>query len=390
MKHNINLKISSFFNLIISLFFLFGVCTPISYADLSSFDQSPYTFGPEGRPFEDLQEYQKPNQMVPIIPYRPVMTRDKYGVRQFWSPSGMLILTMNVDGSTVFQLNGTTINRDASRNVSQISQMIPDSNKQLIHDGQGNYLGYQIIGLGNNVLQQYDANNNLTQSYSYSEFGKTISNIINELTLSRTVFNSVGLPTADINYEGAAVATYAYDDHNLLLYKIDNRGNKTYYNTSNGQMDRTVDPYGNILMKYYYTTNADGMAILNTSVDNNGMVTYYQNGKPQCERDPQGNLCKEYFYQGQTLVYVFDHTMGQCTWYDVNGNSLCTTQNNIEVNCWLYSAGKLVATWDDENNILTAYIRGDPVGTYMFLAKPTAQFIQQLIDEGIIKKNYLQ
>ena len=125
-------------------------------------------------------------------------------------------------------------------------------------------------------------------------------------------------------------------------------------------------------------------------LDNLGRTTFYSNGKPQYERDAQGNTTKEYGYNGQTLVYTFDNNLGQTTWYDINGNPLYISQDNVPIQEWLYSKGKLVAVWDDAKNVLTGYIRGDAVATFLFISKPSAEFVQQMIDEGIIKKNYSQ
>ena len=388
MKYNRNL--SKIFHLLLSLVLISGVYTPRLGADLSSFDQSPYSYGPEGRPIQDLQEFQKPSGMASILPFRPIMSRDKYGVKQFWSPSGLPLATINADGTMTFQLNGTTITKAPDGTVTQRMKVQPNSNKAVISDGQGNYLGYQTLEGGYSVNQQFDSNGNVTESYYYNKFGKSIEYIVNELTQTRTIFDSYGLPTNDINYEGNIVATYVYDDHSRLVYKTDAQMNKTYYNVANGEMDRTEDQHGNCLVKYYYKTDSLGMAVLDTSVDNFGRTTSYANGKPQIERDAQGNTTKEYCYNGQTLVYTFDCAMGQSTWYDINGNPLYISQDNIPLQEWLYSKSKLVGVWDYSRNVLTGYIRGDAVSTFLFTQKPSAEVVQEMIDEGIIVKNYTQ
>jgi hypothetical protein len=388
MKYNKGLPKT--LNLVFSLMLIAGVSAPRLAADLSSFDQSPYTYGPEGRTIQDLQNFQRPSAMMNIVPFRPVMTRDKYGVRQFWSTAGKPLLTINADGSMAFQLNGTTINKAPDGSVATRTKIQHNSNVAVITDGEGNYLGYQTIAFGYNVQQQFDSNNNLTQTYHYSHYAKKVDYIINELTQTRTVFDSNGLPTTDINYEGSVVASYIYDDHSRLMHKTDNRMNKTYYSLSTGQMDRTEDRYGNILVQYYYKTNHLGMDVLETSVDNIGLTTFYSNGKPRIEKDAQGNTTKEYGYNGQTLVFTFDNFMAQTTWYDVNGNPLFISKDDVPIQEWLYSKGRLVGVWDYARNVLTGYIRGDAVSTFLFIQKPNAQFVQQMIDEGIIKKNYSQ
>ncbi|MHB9155027.1 MAG: hypothetical protein ACYC5N_04950, partial [Endomicrobiales bacterium] len=47
---------------------------------------TPYSFGPEGRPINEIQEFAKPNQMMEILPNRPVAATDKYGNRVLFTP----------------------------------------------------------------------------------------------------------------------------------------------------------------------------------------------------------------------------------------------------------------------------------------------------------------
>ncbi|MCX5781689.1 MAG: hypothetical protein NT145_03150 [Elusimicrobia bacterium] len=383
----ISLKISNIFKLVFCVLFILGINPPNIIGDLSTFNQSPYSFGPEGRAIQDLKDFYKPNEMVSIVRYRPMVTRDKYGVIQIYTSDGKVIVSINQDGSRVFQLKGTTVEQDQDGNITRILKVKPNSNIREIRDGKGEFLGYQELAFGSNVSKEYDSSKNLTKTYEYNLFGKIISNIIDELTQTRTVFDSKGLPSYDLNYEGAIVARYNYNEYGELIYKTDNRMNRTFYFPSNGQMDRTEDQYGNLLLKYNYRADENGRMVLYSTLDNMGRTTFYKSGKPQREVDQQGNTTKEYFYDGQKLIYTYDTYLHETVWYDKDGKPTYSSVDNMLTKEWLYSKGKLVGLWEEGKNVLIAYVRGDEVGRYMFFKKPTGGQIQELIDSGVIKKN---
>jgi hypothetical protein len=375
---------------LISTLLAASITASAAYANLMPVTPSPYSFGPEGRPLESFQqEFSKPVQMVTILPNRPVQATDKYGNKVFYSPNGSLVASIAKDGTVTLSLKGSSIERDSGGNLTRESHAQQGTNRVDITNESGDLVGYQILGLGNKVLREYDLQDNLTKTHTYDEFGKNKQFIMDELIQTKTVFDNTGKAIYDVNEEGAQIAWYNYNDRGVIDLKTDIRGNKTYFE-NNGEMQYTEDWAKNVMVRYTYKNNDEGRRVLDTSVDFDGNVTQYENGRAIREVSKTGELGKEYHYNKQTLVYTFDNTNKETTWHDIDGKTLATTTDNLLKDEYVYSKGKLVGIWHDTDASMTVYIHGVSLGTCRFEngSKPTADQIQTLIDKGLIKKQY--
>ena len=346
-------------------------------------------FGPQAQlaPI-DTEMLGKPKDMLDILPYRPVAARDKYGNRLYFTPSGKLTLKISIDGSYEFSLTAMSKQRDAEGNLERIIEKQQGSNLVVIKNEKGEVLGYQELGLGGKVIKEYDKDMNLMRSYKYDVYGKRVVLTIDERTQIRTIYDEKNRAIVDVNAEGTEVAWYVYDEHNILRLKRDIFGNKTYFD-ERGRMLYTEDKFGNIIEEYYYTKDDEGYEVLEKSVDYLGNQTYYKNNRPVVVKDKNGEIIKEYKYDGTTLVYSFNRKNNVVTWYDIDGRILYTSYDESKVNEYLYSEGKLIGIFDWTNYSLVVFINEQEVAKLLLKEKPTAEQIKEWISKGYIKKEYI-
>ena len=137
-------------------------------------EPSPYSFGPEGHAIEDVRQYGTPAEMTSFLPHRPVATHDKYGNETYYSTNGDMIVSISPDGKITFQIQGESLQRDVEGNLSSTSENVRGTNRKEIKNDKGEITGYQEMGLGNKVLRTYDAQGNLTHTYVYDTYGKSV------------------------------------------------------------------------------------------------------------------------------------------------------------------------------------------------------------------------
>ncbi len=350
--------------------------------------QSAYSFGPEGRTIDSLQDFATPNKMMSILPNRPVAATEKDGSHVFFTPDGNMTLTISPNGTKTFALGGNwnTQTYDAEGNLQQQTQQIKGTDETLITNEKGQTLGYQELGYGGQVVKTYDAQKNLTSTYTYDKYAKNVSYVLNELSMTKTVYGSNGQPQEDIDFEGHVIARYTSDQEGRLATKVDNVGNTTYFDTY-GNMTHTTNYTGYTTLAYNYAKDDDGRYVLNTAVEYpTGDTTYYTNGKQQYTMNSSGVKTTEYYWSGSTLVYSFDTGLQQTTYYDINNKQLYTAINGTMLQQWLYMNGRLVGYYDGNNHstILYQYERNDI--TVATDNEPTAAQIQQWYDSGLIEK----
>ena len=199
-------------------------------AELLPPTQSSYSFGPEGRPIDSLdQNFAKPNEITSILPGRPVAAREKDGSRVFFSPDGKMTLKISPDGTKEFSLGWNSKTVNAKGELQKQTEVKKGTNEAVIKNEKGEVLGYQEIGLGNKVTKEYDFQKNLTKTYNYNKYGKNVEFILNELSQSKTVFDQNAMPKHDVDFEGNIVARYISDKDGYLTKKVDGVGNTTYF-----------------------------------------------------------------------------------------------------------------------------------------------------------------
>lgn len=363
---------------------LVSAIVPPGFSFLPSVDKP---VGPQSvlRPL-DIVEYGKPKDMINILPGRPIASKDKYGNRLYFAPSGEITLKITPDGTMMFNLN-TQAKEYKDGKLLTITEKKKGTNLAVIKNENGEVLGYQEMGLGGKVLKEYDKDMNLVKSFKYDKYGKNVIYMLDENSQIKTLYGENGKPIAEVNYEGTEIARYIYDEKNIIRYKIDITGNKTFYDEK-GKMLYTQDLFGNIIMKYYYKKDANGNEILDKSVNYLGNTTYFEDNKAKIIKDKDGNILQEYFYDGSKLIFTFNHNDKLTTWYDIDGKPLYVTYENQKVKEYLYSEGKLVGIWDNTSNTLSVVLHGEEIAKLLLKEKPTGDIIQRWLNEGIIKKEY--
>jgi hypothetical protein len=342
-------------------------------------------------------------------------------------------MKMTTDGKMQFSLvsiNQTTTYNEKGDLESQ-TQFVKGTNKSITKDSKGNITSYNELGYGGQVVKQYDlaikdekgnyvtakdvlakainkqdigapsfnngnADNltreyNVTKEYSFDKYGKSPAQVTDQLTQSKTIFGSNGLPVSDINSEGQKTAEYTYDDKNKLVSKKDQFANITYFDKE-GKMTYSENREGTVVLKYNYKSDSKGNTVLDTSVDMNGNVTTYANGKPQVEKSPEGKALNEWVYDqsGQTLLYTFEDATKTVSWYDISGRQLYNTVDNNIVKEWVYDQGKLAGVWDNTDNTFAMYSNGVQVKTVALDKKPEVTDIEKWNNEGVVSKKYVQ
>ncbi|MDR1695214.1 MAG: hypothetical protein LBR69_01065 [Endomicrobium sp.] len=316
---------------------------------------NPYKIGPEGRSVEDLRDFAKPNRMFQILPNRPIVATDSSGSRLYYTPNGRLAVSISKDGKTTYSLNGITKTRDAQGNLTGISRNIKGTNKIEVMNEFGELLSTKETGIGGKIIKEYDKDNNLTKTYEYNKYGKTISAVTNEMTKGKTVFDEKGLASYELDYEGNRMAKYEYDDKNRMRVKTDMYGNKTHF-SENSEMLYTENKDGVVLSKYNYVYDDKGNHVLESSFDPaTRETTYFENGKQTVSKNYAGAVTVDYLWNGSQLVSTFNRENQETTWYDVDGRTLYTSFNDEAISKNLYHQGQLVGIWDVRTSQVTIF-----------------------------------
>ncbi|MDR1523452.1 MAG: hypothetical protein LBS29_05855 [Endomicrobium sp.] len=353
--------------------------------------QNPYNIGPEGRTIEDLTNFAKPKDMVSILPNRPVQATDSSGNRQFFTTTGSLALSISKDGSVTFSLSGQSKTVDSKGNLKKEEKSIIGTNITEVRNEFGEIVSYKEKGIGGQIVKEYDKDKNLTKTNVYDSYGKRMVASVNELTKAKTVFDDKGRAIYDLDYEGNRTAKYEYNDKNMLTTKIDMYGNKTYYDEN--QNPKYIENEGGaIISEYIYIEDKNGNVYLDKTYDKKtGETTYYKDGKQQYTRNQAGAIITEYGWSGSKLVYSFNKTNNETTWYDIDGKALYVAINDTIISKNLYYEGQMVGVWDKRNNEVTIFKNERRELTLKIDdgLEPTGAMVKAWVDTGLIDKKYL-
>ncbi|MHB9155026.1 MAG: hypothetical protein ACYC5N_04945, partial [Endomicrobiales bacterium] len=274
--------------------------------------------------------------------------------------------------------------KDANGNLTQQTEKVRGTNRVEIKNDKGEITGYQTLGLGGKVVQEFDYQGNLTKSYSYNTYGKSVECVTDELSQSKTVFDRQGKALYDMDFEGNKVAYYSYDAEGRLQVKQDMYGNRTSFDKT-GNMLSTVDRDGNLMAKFYYEKDTEGnLGLAKVEDVQKGETTYYKDGKQQYIKNNEGVVVQQYVWDGAKLVYSFKPGLGETTYYNINGKEIYTARNESIIKEWLYHKGRLVGMFDEDSQTtqLFQYQREDI--TVYTEERPDSETIQQWYEEGLI------
>jgi predicted SpoU family rRNA methylase len=352
---------------------------------------NPYSIGPEGRSVEDLKDFAKPNQMVSILPNRPVVATDYAGNKQYYTSAGKLALTISKEGNITFSLNSISKTLDASGNLIKTEKNVIGTNIKKIENEFGEIISYKEMGFGGNVIREYDKDKNLTKTYMYDAYGKTVVSITNEMTKGKTVFNEKGLAIYDQDHEGNRMAEYEYDSNNKLILKTDIYGNKTHYDKNQNAI-YVEDKEGIVISKYNYDYDNKGNYVLQSMYDpSTRETTYFKDGKQQYTKNSAGAVVIDYVWNGSNLVFTFNRGNQETSWYDIDGKILYVTFNEQIISKNLYYKGQLVGMWNARTNQVTVYKneRRELILQLEEQEEPTAEDVKLWIDAGLVEQKYL-
>jgi hypothetical protein len=361
----------------------------IGYSALPT--QNPYNIGPEGRTVEDLTSFAKPKDMISILPNRPVQATDSLGNRQFYTTTGALALSISKDGSITFSLSGQSKTVDAKGDLKKEEKNIVGTNISEVKNEFGEIVAYKEKGFGGQVVKEYDKDKNLTKTNVYDSYGKRMLASVNELTKAKTVFDDKGKAIYDLDYEGNRTAKYEYNDNNMLTTKIDMYSNRTHYD-ENQNPTYVENREGMVISEYIYKEDKNGNLSLEKTYDKrSGETTYFKDGKQQYTRDRSGAVITEYGWNGSKMIYSFNKTNNETTWYDIDGKALYVAINDEIVSKNLYYHGQMVGVWDRRTSEVTVFKNERRELTLKVDngLEPTGQMIQAWVDAGLIDQKYL-
>jgi hypothetical protein len=316
---------------------------------------NPLKFGRDNAAMEvkDLRSYGKANQMFRIMPGRAIQATDKNGDKLFLLPTGKLALSVSKDGTTSFQLNGSVVTKDKDGKVTGKTKNLMGTNLVEEVNEFGEVISYKEMDGGGKVYRTYDYQMNLTATYIYDQFGKTLSAITNELNKGQTIFDELGRAAYEIDFEGNRMMKYIYKDDGRVDSKVVVFGNTTHY-ADNGTMTYTENKNGIVLCSYNYGYDKDNNYVLLSSFDpTERKTTYYDKNRPTVVKNYAGAVTDEYIYTGSKLIASYNTQSQEMTWYDLGGKALYTSFHDELISKNIYYQGALIGIWNARNNQLT-------------------------------------
>jgi len=336
---------------------------------------SPYNYFPEGTYRAQDWTEQKTPVMIEVLPHTPMLITDSDENKMYISPEGKVMLKIDKQGNRMFFMKGLTHHEeDSDGNLTVKFRHTKGTNKVEVQNEFREKIGAQELGLGNKVVREYDENNKPTKSYEYNKYGKRITWIVDELTLTKIECDEQGKPLWDIDFEGNKVAWYSYNEQGKLMLKEDVYGNKTYYDKKG--MSHTVDCEGNIITTYNYAKDEYGYLVLSSAKDEiRGNITLFDNGRPQEVKNSAGAVIKKYEWKGTKLIYTLDVETNEVTWYE-NGRPTYTSYDDFMVRQWFYFDGKIAGFWNHNTSSFLLYTHGREEVEFLCEDEPTEQQIR--------------
>jgi hypothetical protein len=332
----------------------------------------PYSFYPSKVYKSRDKVFTKSKKMMAVAPARPMAVKDKNGNITYSTADGEVMVRIDTSGSRTFFLKGSKRRAKNSKNEKEKTwETDTESGRVIIRNEFGEKLGEEEYK-GDKVIAEYDAQGNRTKTYKYNKYGKRMEWVVDELTLTKTVYNENGKALYDLNFEGYKVATYEYDDNDRLKTKTDVYDNTTFY-SEDGRQLKTLDIDGNAITTYNYKKTKFYYELDSVKDEYTGDVTIYREGKPQEVRNAEGALVKTYEWQGSKLIFVADES-GEITWYN-DGKQAYTTVNGYLAQEWIYHKGKLAGIWNEQDNSFLLYTHGRKELELHFEEKPSIEKI---------------
>ena len=363
---------------VLVLMILFLSSTNI-YPDASFLNSvDPYKGMAVGQPVSAIQPFETVDKMNNNnILNRPPTTGTKQNGSKVTFAGKMQVQQLD-NGIKIVSVGNVTKTYDKENNLLSTEEGIKGKNIAVVKNDKGEITGYKTKNANGSTKAEYDEYGNLTKSYYYDKFGKTISAVVNELTQEKTLYDSFGREKGTIAMGfgggGYVISTCQYDDISYeisedgkSILEIKNLNNKAdakilvtrkiytnsidhlnsdgsvevsrsyniMYYDKDGLVSKTVDSNGITVAEYFYKKDKNGNKIL-THVLNpkDKSVTYYENGKAMEERNDMGALTKKYYYDGARLLYTVsmgsDESFGDVTYYDKAGRALTTTHKFVQ------------------------------------------------------------
>ncbi len=226
----------------------------------------------------------------------------------------------------------------------------------------GEITGFEEYGRGGKILRTRDEDYNLTATFGYD--WKSLAWIVDELTHTKTIYDRRGKAMHDLDFEGNKLAFYEYNGNNQLKWKVDLYGNKTIYDAQGRKALLTLDFKGKAIASFNYNDPRNSYR-LTSIADQYGNITEYEKGRPQRMKDYQGNLLKQWTWQGTKLIMTkdlvtnssFGLEANRVTWYK-KGKPTQTSIDGVTTKNWVRIKGKTVGIWDARNKELTLLENG--------------------------------
>lgn len=287
---------------------------------------NPYSYLPMSgrRPANRIDKTRKP--LISVAAQTPLVVTDAEGNKYIYQ-NGKLRLRIDPVGNKRYYINNkVSFDKDADGKLTR--RYKHQGSQTRIENEFGEVVGYQKFARGGLLINEYDAKGRLNRSYAYS--GRRLNILIDVLTNSRTIYNQRAKPDREVNFHGATLAKYYYQDNGKLLYKIDNYENKTLF-YEDGRRERvTYDFEGNVIATYAWT-GADSYKL----TDQHQNTTYVVRQRAQYETNYTGTVTKTYNWQGTKLISTTDVFKEEITSYE-NGLATETRYNGFLVALWKY------------------------------------------------------
>ncbi|MDD2523941.1 MAG: hypothetical protein WCS83_05145 [Endomicrobiia bacterium] len=244
---------------------------------------------------------------------------------------------------------------------------------------------------GNKVLTS--AINVLTKEKTYYENGKeTVTKNDQDVVVKKYYWEgSKLLYTINLASDGSTSETTVYDIDGTELYTTFK--NITY--NDDGTIDKVMGNDDEVWEQYYYKEDAEGNKIIDyvENVQDKTKTYYDDEGRQTVTKDEDGNITKDYNWNGNTLIYVFDRTTQTTQWYNADKEVVYETFNERIITKNIYNNGQLVGRWNAQDKTVAILINEREWLSITAEEEPTANDITKiislasLIEKKIAEKN---
>lgn len=336
------------------------------------------------------------------------MTKEKTTYDQY----GREMATYDADGYilTTYQYEDVSYEYGDGKNLS----VVKNTNSSL---GQGLLFtkkDYQLNAKGEtiNTTTYFDKEGLVTHikdsegttimKYNYDQDdkgNKVLTSVINVLTKEKTYYEN-GKETVTKNDQDVVIKKYYWEGSKLLyttnlaadgstsettMYDID--GTELYTTFKNivynddGTINKVMGNDDEVWEQYYYKEDAEGNKIIDyvENVQDKTKTYYDDEGRQTVTKDEDGNITKDYNWNGNTLVYVFDRQTETTQWYNADKEVVYETFNERVITKNIYNNGQLVGRWNAQDKTVTILINEREWVSITAEEEPTANEITKII-----------